>query len=173
METYEVEEKGLYTIAMQPLDESVYDATSGALEVFPLEDPTSVDVLRLPGDRADWLKRHPARSRVEGCKFLFNSNPLMYRVSLGDNAVPVLCLLDELKFRGVEVVDRLVRHTPTSPFEADGRNSISKRAYFQCLLCLDELFSHGIECIPSGRTNAFYTDIRKSKTIPPQRAANE
>ena len=128
VETCEVEGKGFYTIALQPLEESVYNATSGTLEVFPLEDPTPVDVLRLLGDRADWLKWHPAPSRVGGCTSLFNSSPLTYRGSLGDNAVPVLCLLDELKFGGVEVVDRLVRHTQKSSLEADGRNSISKRA---------------------------------------------
>ena len=35
VETYEVEEKGLCTIAVQPLEERVYDATSGTLEVVP------------------------------------------------------------------------------------------------------------------------------------------
>ena len=136
------------------------------MHIFPVEGTRKIDALQLVGEdpnaRHGIFKWQVARSAVEGCQDLINPVPADPNIQLSDRQVPILCLLDALNARGWIGTPALCTHGANTPKLFDNRKPLSKRAYFQSLLVLDELMSKGAQEYDSSGTQAFYQLLMKS-----------
>ena len=180
VKTYDMEgstEELLFDIGVQPLEIwrppalSKDDPPPPALEVFVLQDPCTVDVLRLLGgnimERELWRIWQKRSSDIDGCWCLHSPAKLATKEKLTSDTVPVLALLDELQTAGWSGQPCRTQHTVTAPKLFDHRNSFGKRWYFQCLLSLEDIIGRSVseDGFHSCGPQAYYKLLLKSTSI--------
>jgi len=156
--------------SVQPLEVwRAVELNSETDELFAVavSGPIDVDLLKYASakteDRLAMIRVHQVPSDLEGCICLSKCEPLVPSCSLHDESVPVICLLDELTNQGFVGKDSLISHSPYSAKVFDQRHAPSKRAYFQCVLAKTSIFEKGVRRFSSGRPNAFYMLLLRSK----------
>jgi len=178
----EPEETGLFQVSVQPLElwsrELAPSRGYGDLNVFVLSDPCLWDVLRLTGDwmmeRSRWQTWVPKLSDVEDCVTLHCHEDLRSPVALHSPACPILLLLDALAASDILPHAGKTRHDATSAAVYDDRYIMRSRRYLQCVLSLQELLRCGVSGFDSGRSQAYYELLlRTKKDVDPSVSAKE
>ena len=138
---------------------------------FTAEDPAVVELLSWTGLDPQWRLRCRRWERrehdVEGLWTFRDPRPLAVDMPLKHNAVPVLCLLDELSVRDFLPIQSRVVHAADAEKMYDARSP--SRSYLQCVLSLDWLVRNGVESFHSGRAQAYYRLLLRA----PARALEE
>ena len=136
------------------------------IEVFVLEDPTRIDLMDLTGSNPDvrstMMRWQRKRSDVDGCHCLHSPVPLGPPMALGSAGIPVLCLLGALTDGGWVSLMEPVQHTAPWAKTFDARSPMRSRAYFQCLLVVEDLVRRGAKPFPSTAPQAFFRALRVS-----------
>ena len=159
-------------VGLQPLERwlGASDGTGlpDTIDTFVLEEPCTADVLHLIGTKREARKKliqwTPAMSDVQGCVALANPQPVKCKVSLGDEKVPFLALVDELEDQGFVGVDKKVRHGPgDAGKQYDARSTF--RTYLQCVITQESLFRAGCKMFPSDGLSIFYKCLMRFPTV--------
>ena len=173
-----VAKKPFLQVTVQPLEQMLpFDVAAAAniyhADVFVFNDefPEILDLERCsPSDRPKYRQRQSQPSQIEGCTSLL-VNPTTLSppadMSLFDNRMPALCLLDALRERGWTGKAQLAKHTSDSDLIFDDRRPTNRKSYFKCLLISQELFAGGISEFPSINPNTYYDYMIKFRRCPP------
>lgn len=165
MHTFKTEDARhmLYTAAIQPYTRYAgfgAGVFEGVVDAFIVDDPGEGDVLGMCGDmgtaRSSFREWDQVPSDVWGCTAYANPRPLQVNLPLESPKIPVLCLLDAFDNAGFHGTMALVRHVAGGPRIYDNRKPESKRVYFQCVLCQDDLFRKGAADFGSTLSEQFY-----------------
>lgn len=131
-----------------------------SMDVFECEDPEHVDLYRWVSALDDRRKLHlwsEAPSDTEGCVRLITPEVAVPKISLSSTVCPVLCLLDALKEKGFECVERTITHKPEVADKLlDIRNLSKRRYYFQAVLSMAALWARGVTEFKSGHASYYY-----------------
>jgi hypothetical protein len=110
----------LYNVSVQimerwrPLDSEDGTPLGSTLDVFVVEEPVSIDILRLCGSqisaRASFLGWQVGESDLDGCIALHTPEVLKPSIDLLDPKAPALALVDRLLELEFEPVQRIVKH---------------------------------------------------------------
>lgn len=170
------DEDTLFNISTQPLErwrptDEPLGAASSAQDVYIYQDPCTVDVLALCGGLSSRDKllfwRRQEQSDVDGCLALSLPTKLVDTVDLTSSQAPVASLLDALHQCGFAGCAKKVAHDLKAPKEYDRRQCVSKRAYLQCLLCLQDLVPK-VGRFSSGEPDVYYMLLLQEKSpVPP------
>ena len=172
-----------YQTTVQPLERYLGgNQRDDELEVFSVEDPTTLDLLDIfgtdPDKRSSILSWEPGVADVEGCVLLKRPQVLCPSLPLNSPRIPVLSLLDVLLSRGWLGVQKVVEHKPGPGASKtfDDRSPANKRVYYQCVLASVQLFEKGApafksttlgRCTPGSRRlnarSSWLTTIRKRR----------
>lgn len=114
------EQSHLYNVSVQimerwrPLDSEDGEPVGSTLDVFVVEEPVSIDILRLCGAeisaRANFLRWQVGESDLDGCIALHTPETLKPSIDLLDPKAPALALVDRLLELEFEPVQRIVKH---------------------------------------------------------------
>ena len=98
----------------RPLDSEDGTPLGSTLDVFVVEEPVSIDILRLCGSqisaRASFLGWQVGESDLDGCIALHTPEVLKPSIDLLDPKAPALALVDRLLELEFEPVQRIVKH---------------------------------------------------------------
>ena len=137
-----------------------------ALEIYNLEDPMEIDILRLVGfavDRQKILTWAVEASDVEGCLTLKGPSVAKPLMALQSPNVPCLTLMDELARQGFRAVQRSVAHAVGAEMVFDARRADSQRCYFQCVLGRAAIWEKAAPLFRSGKSHAYYMLLLHSR----------
>jgi hypothetical protein len=130
-----------------------------SLTVYPLEDPCTLDALRL----SSWscLRNRLSKWRViasdtPGTRRLVDPQQAQPQWSLLDPKCPCLVVLEELRSRGWAPSKSKLTHEPGSDKMYNSTLPLSKKFYYQCLLGLPGIFEKGLASLPSDQPQGFY-----------------
>ena len=102
-----------------------------------------------------------------GVKCLGDYKQLNVSLQLSDDNVPVVCLLDELEAQEFVGVPAFVLHSARSGKMFDQRHSVTKRAYFQCVLAKASIFAKGVTSFASNKSQTYYKLLLRSSCAVP------
>ena len=165
----DTESKALYNIHVQMLEVwSMQPVDSPTLiETFCLEDPVVLDPLCLLGDnmmdRTMWRTWKATTSDVDGCLSLVEPAECLPTGKLCDAQMPVLCLLDSLVAEGFVGHRGKLTHKEAAPKQYDSRKLSARRRYLQCVLCIQDLTTAGVEAWPSDQPAKYYELLLRTK----------
>ena len=146
-----------------------------SVDVFAFSDsqPEELDFGHwVPSDRRDFIQWTNEQSTMPGCVTLRDPCCLApaHGLSLMDDKMPTLCILDALASAGWTGTRSIVDHNSESESESklfDSREPMRRKNYFRCVLVIDQLFGAGILRFKSGRQDTYYRYLLKFKRLPP------
>lgn len=139
--------------------------------VFVLEEPTKIDILRLcgvdPAKREFFQEWEVGESDIEGCVLLHSPKMLRPKMELLDADIPALVLMDKLREDGFAAGGEVVEHHLSAAKVYDSRKAWARRSYLKAVIHRSELFSAGVHSFRSSKSNAFFDYMLKFKKEPP------